>query len=76
MAKELIEQVYEAVEVAKATGKIKKGANEVTKAIEKGTAKLVAVAEDVQPPEIVMHIPYTERPACPLYYPTDGGFDV
>ncbi len=29
----------------------------MTKAIEKGDAKLVAIASDVNPPEIVMHIP-------------------
>ena len=51
------DNVYEAIEVAKATGKIKKGVNEVTKSIEKGEAKLVAVAKDISPPEIVMHIP-------------------
>ena len=55
--KEIEEKVYEAIETAKATGKIKKGTNEVTKAIEKGNAKLVAFAKDISPPEIVMHIP-------------------
>jgi large subunit ribosomal protein L7Ae len=55
--KELIDKVYEAIEVAKATGKIRKGTNEATKVIEKGTAKLVAIAKDVNPPEITMHIP-------------------
>lgn len=54
---ESIEKAYEAVEVARATGKIKKGSNEVTKALERGTAKLVCVAKDVSPKEIVMHIP-------------------
>jgi len=39
------------------SGKIKIGINEVTKAIERGSAKLVAIAEDVSPAEIVMHIP-------------------
>jgi len=57
LSKELIDKAYEAVEVAKATGKIKKGSNETTKAIERGTAKLVVVAKDVTPPEITMHIP-------------------
>ena len=57
LSKELIEKVYEAIEVAKATGKLRKGSNEVTKALEKGEAKLVAVAKDVTPPEIVMHLP-------------------
>ena len=55
--KEIVDKVLEAIEVAKATGKIKKGTNEVTKALERGTAKLVAVAGDASPAEIVMHIP-------------------
>ncbi len=52
-----VEKAYEAVEVARATGKIKKGSNEVTKALERGIAKLVVVAKDVQPAEVVMHLP-------------------
>ena len=55
--KELVDKVYEIIEVAKTTGKIKKGTNETTKVIEKGNAKFVAVAKDVSPPEITMHIP-------------------
>ena len=55
--KQTDDKALEAIEVAKATGKIKKGTNEVTKAIERGTAKIVAVAKDATPPEIVMHIP-------------------
>ncbi|MBW3015684.1 50S ribosomal protein L7Ae [Candidatus Woesearchaeota archaeon] len=57
VSKELLDKVYSAIEQAKQSGKIKKGSNEVTKSIEKGTAKLVAVAKDVTPPEIVMHLP-------------------
>ncbi|MBD3309602.1 50S ribosomal protein L7ae [Candidatus Woesearchaeota archaeon] len=57
LSKEDLDKVYESVEVAKATGKIKKGTNETTKALEKGTAKMVVVAKDVNPPEITMHIP-------------------
>ncbi|MBR9700230.1 50S ribosomal protein L7ae [Candidatus Woesearchaeota archaeon] len=49
--------VLEIIEVAKATGKIKKGSNEVTKAIEKGKAKFVAFAKDTDPKEVIMHIP-------------------
>jgi large subunit ribosomal protein L7Ae len=56
MAKEG-DKLLEAIEVAKATGKLRKGSNEVTKALEKGQAKLVVVAKDVTPPEIVMHLP-------------------
>lgn len=55
--KELVEKVYQAIEGAKSSGKIKKGVNEVTKAVEKGNAKLVAFAGDVNPKEIVMHLP-------------------
>lgn len=49
--------IYETIEKAKKTGKIDKGVNEVTKAIERGTAKLVVIAADVNPKEIVQHIP-------------------
>lgn len=49
--------IYQIIEKAKRTGKIEKGTNEVTKAIERGTAKLVAYAADVEPKEIVQHIP-------------------
>jgi large subunit ribosomal protein L7Ae len=49
--------VMEAVEVARTSGTIKKGANEVTKAVERGKAKHVVIASDVSPKELVMHIP-------------------
>ena len=49
--------IYNLIEKAKKTGKIEKGTNEVTKAIERGTAKLVVYAGDVEPKEIVQHIP-------------------
>ena len=55
--KELLDKVYEAIETAKTTGKIKKGTNETTKTIERGKAKMVVIAKDVTPPEITMHIP-------------------
>jgi ribosomal protein eL8 len=38
-------------------GKIRIGTNEATKAAERGSAKLIVIAEDVQPQEIVMHLP-------------------
>jgi large subunit ribosomal protein L7Ae len=53
----MADRIIEAVEIARSTGKIKKGANEVTKAIEKGKAKHVVIASDANPKEIVMHIP-------------------
>lgn len=48
---------YQIIEKAKKTGKIEKGTNEVTKSIERGTAKLVVYAIDVEPKEIVQHLP-------------------
>ena len=44
-------------ELKKKHGKMRIGINEVTKAIERDTAKLVVVAQDVSPPEVVMHLP-------------------
>jgi len=55
--KDLVDKVLQALEVAKNTGKIKKGTNETTKAIERGKTKLVVIANDVEPKEIVMHLP-------------------
>jgi large subunit ribosomal protein L7Ae len=49
--------IYQIVEEARKTGKIEKGTNEVTKAIERGTAKLVVFANDVEPKEVVQHLP-------------------
>ena len=47
---------YEIIEKARKTGKIDKGTNEVTKAVELGAAKLVVYAADVEPKEIVAHL--------------------
>jgi large subunit ribosomal protein L7Ae len=55
--KELSDKMLQAIEVAKNTGKLRKGTNETTKAIEKDIAQLVVIAEDVEPEEIVMHLP-------------------
>lgn len=54
---DLEDRALEALEVARDTGTVKKGTNEATKAIERGNADLVYIAEDVQPEEIVMHLP-------------------
>ena len=54
---DLQEDAIAALEVARDTGAVKKGTNETTKAVERGNAKLVLIAEDVQPEEIVMHLP-------------------
>lgn len=55
--KELSDKVLQLLEMAKNSGKIRKGTNEATKAIEKSAAQLVVIAEDVEPEEIVMHLP-------------------
>ncbi len=52
---ELQNKALEALEVARDTGKIKKGSNEATKAIERSAALLVLIGADVEPAEIVMH---------------------
>ena len=49
--------IYSIIEKARKTGKVEKGTNEVTKSIERGTAKLVVYAADVEPKEIVKHLP-------------------
>jgi len=63
------DDILHAVELAKNTGKIKIGTNETTKAVERGTAKLIVIAEDVQPKEVVMHLPpLCEEKKIPFVY--------
>ncbi len=71
--KELASKALQALELVRTSGgKIKKGTNETTKAIEKGLAKLVLIAEDVEPEEIVMHLPplCEEKNVPYLYIPS------
>ena len=62
VAFETPQDVHEIVyEMVKALGKdgrgsLKKGANEVTKAAERGTAMMVVMAEDVNPSELLAHL--------------------
>ena len=55
--KDLQEKAYEVLETVRSSGKICRGTNEVTKAVERGQAILVLIAEDVEPEEIVAHLP-------------------
>ena len=55
--KDLSDKALQVLEAAKNSGKIRRGTNEVTKAVEKSAAQLVFIAEDVEPEEIVMHLP-------------------
>ena len=70
--KDVANAAYEALQIALRTGKIRKGTNETTKAVERGQAKLVLIAEDVDPPEIVAHLPLLcdERNIPYIYVPS------
>jgi large subunit ribosomal protein L7Ae len=82
--KELADAAYEALQIASKTGQIRKGTNETTKAIERAQAKLVIIAEDVDPPEVVAHLPLLceERKIPYIFVPskekigTAAGIDV
>ena len=52
-----VKEVYGIIEKIVEKGKVAKGINEVTKHLEKGNAKAVIVAQDIDPKEIVMHLP-------------------
>jgi len=54
---DLVNPILEAARVASSSGKVRKGTNEATKAIERGISKLIVIAEDVEPPEVVAHLP-------------------
>jgi large subunit ribosomal protein L7Ae len=54
---ELKAKALEAIAVARDTGRVRKGTNEATKAIESGSAVFVVIAEDVDPEEVVVHLP-------------------
>ncbi|MEM3143469.1 MAG: 50S ribosomal protein L7Ae [Candidatus Nitrosotenuis sp.] len=54
---DLVNPILEAVRVAAQSGKVRRGTNEATKAVERGISKLIVIAEDVEPPEVVAHLP-------------------
>jgi large subunit ribosomal protein L7Ae len=67
--KEITDKTYEAIEGARDTGAVKKGTNEVTKLIERGQAKLVVMAGDITPEEVLAHIPLLcEEKGIPYTY--------
>lgn len=70
--KDIVNAVYEAVRLSKQSGKVRKGTNETTKAIERGSSRLVVIAEDVEPPEVVAHLPILceERNTAYLFVPS------
>ncbi len=84
VSKELADAAYEALQISSKTGIVRKGTNETTKAIERAQAKLVIIAEDVDPPEVVAHLPLLceERKIPYIFVPskekigTAAGIDV
>jgi large subunit ribosomal protein L7Ae len=55
--KEIVDAAYEALQIASKSGAVRKGTNEATKAVERAQAKLIVIAEDVDPPEVIAHLP-------------------
>merc|ERR1711865_1078461 len=53
MGKELLELLNQ----AKTLNQLKKGANETTKALNRGVAELIILAADTEPLEIILHLP-------------------
>jgi large subunit ribosomal protein L7Ae len=82
--KELADKAYQVVQIARDSGKIRKGTNETTKAVERAVAKLVLIAEDVDPPQVVAHLPILceERKISYIFVPSkldlgrSAGIDV
>jgi len=74
VSKEVADAAYEALQIATKTGVVRKGTNETTKAIERAQAKLVVIAEDVDPPEVVAHLPLLceERKIPYIFVPSKG----
>ena len=50
-------EIFNAITKASQMKKIKKGANESTKTLNRGISDLIVIAADVKPLEIVLHLP-------------------
>ena len=75
--KDIQEQVYELVKAIgkDGRGKIKKGDNEVTKAAERGVATMIVMAENVNPSELLAHVPMIcKEKGIPFIYVEDQGY--
>ena len=53
---EVSDKIYDMLQ-ANSNGRLKKGSNEVTKTAERGTAQFIVLAVDVNPPELLAHVP-------------------
>ena len=66
---DVADKVLQLVQIASETGKVRVGTNEVTKSSERAEAKLVVMAEDVDPVEILAHVPMLcEEKRIPYLY--------
>lgn len=69
VSNDVVSKTYEALQLAKQTGTVRKGANEVTKSVERGLASFVVIAGDVEPEEVVIHLPsLCEQKKIPYSY--------
>jgi large subunit ribosomal protein L7Ae len=69
VSKEVADKTYEALQMVKQSGKLKKGVNEATKSAERGLASFVIIAEDVEPEEVIIHLPMVcEQKKIPFSY--------
>ncbi len=66
---DLADKALQLVQIASESGKLRVGTNEVTKSSERAEAKLVVMAEDVDPVEILIHVPMLcEEKRIPYVY--------
>ena len=74
--KDVQDSVYELVKlVGGGNGRLKKGSNEVTKAAERGTAQMIVMAENVNPAELLAHIPLIcKEKKIPFIYVEDQAY--
>ena len=74
--KDVQDNVYELVKlVGSGNGRLKKGSNEVTKAAERGTAQMIVMAENVNPAELLAHIPLIcKEKSIPFIYVEDQAY--
>ena len=56
-SKSIQKEIFNAITKASQLKKIKKGANEATKTLNRGISDLIVIAADVKPLEIVLHLP-------------------
>ena len=74
--KDVQDSVYELVKlVGNGNGRLKKGSNEVTKAAERGTEKMIVMAENVNPAELLAHVPLIcKEKNIPFIYVEDQAY--